>query len=81
MVALMQREYEGRKAIIAKLDRKVLAVAIQGTGYDWAAYIGAVEGQNHEVEWQAVAKEGSKLPGRIALAIFAYQFPGLMYRE
>jgi len=76
----MEREYQGRKVVIAKLDRKVLAVALEGTGYDWAAYIGAVEGANHEAEWEAVLTLGSKLSSKIALAIFS-EFSELRYRD
>jgi len=80
MVVKMEREYQGRKVVIAKLDRRVLAVAAEGTGHDWAAYIGAVEGTNHEAEWQAVYEQGSKLPSTIAFAIFS-EFPELTYRD
>lgn len=70
MVIKMERTLDGSKAIIAKLDRKVLAVALEGRGPDWAAYIGAVEGDNHELEWEKVARDGNKLNKQIAVAIF-----------
>ena len=34
------------------LDIRVIAVAKEGFVHDWAAYIGAVEGNNHEEEWK-----------------------------
>lgn len=53
------------------LDSKVLAVAVRGgRGDDWTAYIGAVEGNNHEEEAVKVAAEGSKLPCVIAEKLF-----------
>ena len=52
------------------LDRKVLVVAVEGEVNDWAAYIGAVEGNNHEIEWLEVKEHGSKLSRTVAEAIF-----------
>jgi hypothetical protein len=52
------------------LDRRVLAVAVEGEVGDWAAYIGAVKGENHELEWRKVAEEGTKLPRRVAEILF-----------
>ena len=54
------------------LDLNVLAVAttrIEGT---WAAYCGTVPGNSHDREKWAVLQEGSKLPERIARAIFGH---------
>jgi hypothetical protein len=52
------------------LCRDVIVVAktrIEGT---WAAYIGSVAGQNHDIEWREVLKEGCKLPEDLARTIF-----------
>ena len=53
------------------LDAYVIAVAVQG-GFekDWAAYIGAVKGQDHTVEWRDVKDHGAKLKKEVAEAIF-----------
>lgn len=80
MVVKMERKLDGVNAIIAKLDRRVLAVAVEGAGPDWAAYIGAVEGMNHELEWEKVAKEGNKLSKQIADAIFP-ELSKRLYRD
>lgn len=61
------------------LDMHVLAVAVAGDIGDWAAYVDAVEGENHDIEWQEVAKKGSKLSRKIASAIFP-QFDPDRYR-
>ena len=60
-----------RKDYIA-LDHKVLAVATEGAINDWAAYIGAVAGENHITEAEGVRKHGSKLPQTIAEYLFPY---------
>ena len=53
------------------LDCHVLAVAKQGTaGHDWAAYIGAVKGEDHLQEWPDVLRNGAKLKKEVAEAIF-----------
>jgi len=52
------------------LDRKVLAVAVKGSVNDWAAYIGAVQGDNHQRECEEVARNGSKLPRKVAEILF-----------
>lgn len=52
------------------LDKKVIAVAREGEVEDWAAYIGAVKGDNHEKEWQHVAAYGSKLSQEVAELLF-----------
>lgn len=60
---------EKRVSIIA-LDSKVLVVAVEGTVLDWAAYIGAVQGEDHDSEWQQVRDHGSKLTKEIAEFLF-----------
>lgn len=57
---------EIRKVDWKALDRKVMVVAVEGHAGDWAAYIGAVEGEDHEEEWKEVADHGSKLPRELA---------------
>ena len=52
------------------LDSRVLAVAKEGAIGDWAAYIGAVLGKNHEREAEEVAGRGSKLPKKVAELLF-----------
>ena len=52
------------------LDMRVLAVAVEGAIKDWSCYIGAVEGNNHEREFQEVARRGTKLDYRIARILF-----------
>ena len=53
------------------LAMKVLAVAKQGgRKNDWAAYIDAVPGNNHDHEWREVALQGAKLPYDIAKILF-----------
>ena len=52
------------------LDKNVLVVAKEGAIGDWAAYIGAVPGNNHHDEYERVAALGSKLPESIANELF-----------
>jgi hypothetical protein len=60
------------------LDRQVLVVAIVdnlpglylGKEGEWAAYIGAVKGENHEIELDEVARRGTKIPLWIAEKLF-----------
>jgi len=57
----------------------VIAVAVAGYARDWAAYIGAVAGINHSLEYRAVAKDGSKLSEEVAKILFPC-WKGLRYR-
>ena len=52
------------------LDRKVIVVAVEGDIKDWAAYIGAVPGNNHYAEYMEVARQGTKLPREVASILF-----------
>jgi hypothetical protein len=53
------------------LNTHVLVVAVIDEEYNnFATYIGAVAGQNHDNEYLAVARSGSKLVEPIARAIF-----------
>lgn len=62
------------------LDRQVIAVATERIEGTWCAYIGAVPGENHDVEWQKVRDHGSKLPATVAQAIFLIEpFTSLPY--
>lgn len=59
--------------IYKALDRCVLAVAVinEHDKYgDWAAYIGAVPGENHEIEKESVAAHGTKLSKKVAELYF-----------
>jgi hypothetical protein len=62
------------------LDRRVLAVAVEGLANDWAAYIGAVPGRNHSREWRKVAETGTKLPRAVAEVLFP-DFKDLRWRD
>lgn len=61
------------------LDRRVIAVAVEGAVGDWAAYIGAVEGESHEHEWREVKAHGTKLRREVAELLFP-EFKGLNWR-
>lgn len=61
------------------MSTKVLCVAVEGSVGDWTAYIDAVEGESHSVEWQEVKDHGSKLPQEIAEILFP-NFKGLRWR-
>lgn len=82
MVIKTETEYQGRKVVVAKLDRTCLAVAVEGSGHDWAAYIMGVPGVKHETEWLDVMNNGNKLSEEIAVAIFGKdEFQNRMYRR
>lgn len=71
----------GEKMIHWKaLDIRIIAVAVEGNAFDWTAYIGAVEGYNHEKEWQDVKDNGSKLQKEVAEALFP-EFKLLRWRS
>ena len=52
------------------LDCRVLAVAKEGYCGDWAAYVGAVTGTNHDEDLQSVLANGSKLEQKVAEVLF-----------
>jgi len=62
------------------LDSRVIVVAVEGYAGDWAAYIGAVEGRDHEEEWKEVERNGTKLSRELAEFLFP-EFKDLQYRE
>jgi len=51
------------------LDKKVIAVSTERVD-GWAAYIGAVPGVNHSIEWNDVLLGGNKLDEATARVIF-----------
>lgn len=52
------------------LARNVLAVAKTRIEGRWAAYVDAVDGQNHQHEQPAVLHHGTKLPEEVAKVLF-----------
>ena len=52
------------------LSAKVIVAAREGAVGDWAAYIGAVPGHNHEKEYEEVLANGEKLPQEVAEVLF-----------
>lgn len=67
--------YKENKKMNPKIEKyvfasRVLAVAVEGAVGDWAAYIGDVNGENHDQEQYEVARIGTKLPQEIAETIF-----------
>lgn len=52
------------------LSSKVLVVAVEGAIGDWAAYIDAVPGNNHDNEFFEVAEHGAKLDRHLAEILF-----------
>lgn len=53
------------------LDSRVLVVAVANVEVgDWTAYIGAVEGKKHSVEYLEVKGNGSKLHRKVAALLF-----------
>lgn len=69
----------GKRTRRIVLDMRVIAVAVEGEVRDWSAYIGAVRGDNHENEWQEVARKGTKLPKEVAELLFP-DFKNLTWR-
>lgn len=61
------------------LDSRVIVVAVEGA-VDWAAYIGAVPGENHDEEWFDVRDHGTKLRREVAKLLFP-NFRDLRYRD
>ena len=61
------------------LSQRVLAVAKEGYVDDWACYIDAVEGNNHEAEVEEVYRYGAKVSKEIAEVLFP-NFKDLRYR-
>lgn len=58
------------------LANRVLVVAVTNEHVgDWAAYIDAVDGHDHDKEYEEVARTGNKLPKAIA----EYLFPQIAF--
>ena len=60
------------------LGHMVVASAQTRIEGKWAAYIGAVCGKNHDVEFLQVLENGDKLPKEIAIVLFP-EFASLPY--
>jgi hypothetical protein len=69
-----------RAAYRSVFDRTVLAVAVQGGGYDWACYIKSVEGTSHAREADDVYRHGSKVNEEFATLLFPDFAEGCTYR-
>lgn len=66
-------EIRGKEAVVdyQALHPKVLVVAKANPLLgDWAAYIGAVPGEDHSKEWQDVYDQGAKLRPDLAALLF-----------
>lgn len=66
------------KVIYRALDRRVVAVATTRIEGKWSAYIGAVDGIRHDIEYLEVIALGGKLDENVARSIF-YEFADLPY--
>jgi hypothetical protein len=67
-------ELDTKQYIHYALDSKILAVAVvvekNNKPIEWSAYIGIVEGKDHNNEYLEVVKNGTKLSKAIALSIW-----------
>lgn len=63
-----------------RLGKHVIAAAKEGGVNDWTAYIDAVPGINHAVEFKHVMAHGDKLDERVARVIFP-KFRDLKWRS
>ena len=77
MVRTTTKEY-------AALSQYAIAVAVvnyeDGQLFDWACYIDAVKGDNHENEMEAVARSGCKQSTKLATLLFPH-IPIENYRQ
>ncbi len=62
------------------LDKYILAVAIRLPENCWTAFVGAVQGRDHDTESREVLDRGTRLSEPVAIAIFP-EFQGREYRE
>jgi len=69
-LSAVETVWNGRRVCYTPLASRVLVVAIEGGGGYWAAYVDAVNGENHELEWENVARHGTKLSREIAEIMF-----------
>ena len=63
------------------LDRRVLVVAVETEGMDWAAYIDAVDGISHEKEYMSVAQTGTKVTEKMGTMLFPRLAEKLPWRD
>ncbi len=71
------------------LDRRVIVVAVvddlpglyPSKKGEWAAYIGAVSGDNHEIEVEEVARRGTKIQKSIAEILFPMTARSYVWRS
>ena len=66
-------ELEPGTKLYTQLGHQVLAV-LSRRHDGWSVYVGAVPGENHEREWQEVAKHGDKQREAVAEAIVTSLF-------
>jgi len=66
-------ELEVGTKLYTQLGSRVLAV-LSRRAEGWCIYVGAVPGESHNLEWQAVASEGDKQNETIARAIVSSLF-------
>lgn len=67
------KDDEHKQISYKSLDSKVLVIAsVTKCVKEWAAYIGAVPGEDHKKEWEQVYKRGTKIDKRIAAILFPY---------
>lgn len=60
------------------LHSRILVVACTRIEGMWSAYIAPVAGENHDLEWEGVWRNGNKLGQEVAQALFP-QFEGVPY--
>ncbi len=77
----VQDRIRPRDILWTALDVRVLAVAKEGYVGDWAAYIGAVVGNNREEDVKEVMSNGSKLPQKVAEVLFPTFAERFIWRE
>jgi len=66
-----ERKIKNKLYRIVPLATRVLVVASVNTSVkDWSAYIDAVPGENHENEWEEVARFGAKISQEMATLLF-----------
>jgi hypothetical protein len=67
--AISNQTHEGRTCQVRVLNREILVVATYTVG-GWKAYIGIVQGKNHNKEWQQVLQTGDTLAEDVARFLF-----------
>jgi len=70
-IFLFYKETDSHLYGIKALARKVLVVAsVTKRVNEWRAYIDAVDGDNHSLEWTKVARSGTIIDHRLAKILF-----------